>query len=310
MFRLVLALMGATAMAQRKMEFGPAVIILGIRVTPKRLCVKLELDEAKRKAYLELVCRALHNNCLTMGGASKLAGKLSFMSCWCFKRLGRAMLRPLFQHSHVPSRNNKLRNNLELALAWWGQVLQTKIVEQVSFSGGDQWYDLFCDARSSPPRLAAVLVDKQGCCSFTDWQPDASLLGIYAQESAGDKNILILELLAIILSLSTFSHVLSTNNVKIWTDNVGGEGALRKGASRKGTANMAIHNVWTFAARQQIGIWVDRVPTKQNIADGPSREDYSTLVDVMGADWVEPKFSEEFYSINVRQQLADVICVD
>ena len=175
-----------------------------------------------------------------------------------------------------------------------GVVLQKEIAEDYLCETCVEWVDLYCDARSSPPRVAAVLIDAQNNVSFSDWEPDAKLLGIYTVDNAGDKNIMNLELLAIMFGLSTFLGKLRGTSVRIWTDNVGAEGALRKGASAKSSANMAVHNMWLLATRSHTNIWIGRVPTKVNIADGPSREEYSFL-NALGATWKRPHIDASFY---------------
>lgn len=42
------------------------------------------------------------------------------------------------------------------------------------------------------------------------------------------------------------------------------------------------------------GLWVDRVPTKDNVADLPSREDY-VLLGERGSKWVRPQMAEAFF---------------
>ena len=42
------------------------------------------------------------------------------------------------------------------------------------------------------------------------------------------------------------------------------------------------------------GLWVDRVLTKDNVADLPSREDYALLSE-FGSKWVRPQRAEAFF---------------
>ena len=54
-----------------------------------------------------------------------------------------------------------------------------------------------------------------------------------------------------------------------------------------------VHGIWKKAAEINARIWVERVPTKDNIADDPSREDYS-LLDKLKAVRVAPVLDEAF----------------
>ena len=76
----------------------------------------------------------------------------------------------------------------------------------------------------------------------------------------------------------------------IWSDNKGAEGTIRKGGlphkcvrpiasvlyylkgcSKSFDHNSLVHVIWKRCAELRLGIWVERVPTKVNIADDPSR---------------------------------------
>ena len=48
-----------------------------------------------------------------------------------------------------------------------------------------------------------------------------------------------------------------------------------------------MHCIWKRAAELGLEIWVDRVPTHDNIADDPSREHYE-LLDKLGAVSIDP----------------------
>ena len=94
------------------------------------------------------------------------------------------------------------------------------------------------------------------------------------------------EIMAILVALTTFSTVLRGASVRVWTDNVGGECALRKGSARQEDHNLLVFAVWLHAARIGCSLWFERVGTKDNIADQPSRG-YDEAVTRLGARWVE-----------------------
>ncbi len=115
---------------------------------------------------------------LPHGEASKLSGKLQWSSQSAFRNVGRAMLRPLIEHKRA--RKPDIGLELQLALQWWEEVLQLQIRcvreavqrgavlrflharpparEMRAWEGnaGRQLH-MFADARSKPPRIAAVL---------------------------------------------------------------------------------------------------------------------------------------------------------
>ena len=67
------------------------------------------------------------------------------------------MLRPLFRQQY--GRNSRVNKELNLSLRWWVEVLETGIKETKVWSTPDaQPVRLYADARSTPPRIAAVLI--------------------------------------------------------------------------------------------------------------------------------------------------------
>jgi len=74
------------------------------------------------------------------------------------------------------------------------------------------------DARSTPPRIAAVLVADQRI-EYCDMQPPAEVLALFKKRDDGD--IMSLELLSIALGLSSFAERIAGRNVEIFSDNTG-----------------------------------------------------------------------------------------
>ena len=135
------------------------------------------------------------------GQASKLAGALSWVSSAMFHRLGRAMLRPLFDEKS--DRFGTVGKNLRFCLQWWQEVFKLDLSQTKPWNEPQgQPVHLYVDARSTPPRLAAVL-SVDGRLLYTDWEPPRQLMALFRQR--GDNQIMSLELLAIALGLSTFA---------------------------------------------------------------------------------------------------------
>ena len=82
---------------------------------------------------------------LTMGEASKLAGQLSWASAAIFRRIGRAMVRPIFDQ--CSRRDGHISKELERALRWWLEVLGSGLAEKQEWAApkGPPVH-LFCDA--------------------------------------------------------------------------------------------------------------------------------------------------------------------
>ena len=154
--RLVRILFGKSAISDKKLETGNPLIVLGIEISLSASGANFRPAVDKKLKWSAKMRSALDEGKLCSGEASKLSGALQWAAQHLFRRLGRAMIRPIIKQAY--SSSSKLSKELIWALKWWLEVLEMDIVEQ------RQWSDstsppvhLFCDARSTPPRVAAVM---------------------------------------------------------------------------------------------------------------------------------------------------------
>ena len=289
--RVVRALLGASSVAERKLEAAMPLVVLGLQVMATEDGVDVQVSEEKAVQWSQSLEVAQATGLLASGDASKTAGRLSFAAQHTFARLGRAMLRPLFAQQYSPLPGGKVGPLLRMAMKWWLQVLKERRCQTVPWSPAPRTADLFCDARGSPARVAAILfVD--GEVLYTDWEPSAAVMKTFAPRR--DEQIMGQELLAIAVGMSTFANRLAGRSVRVWTDNAGGEGALKCGAAHSSDHNMLVHGIWLLAWRLGCGLWIERVPTKENLADLPSRESYE-LVGSIGGVWTPPWLEDAFW---------------
>jgi hypothetical protein len=157
---VVRAMLGPTAIAERKLECGNPLVVLGISVAVAFPRIELTLPDDKVAKWSGQIREALASMRLGSGQASKLAGRLGFGAQHTFRRLGRAMLRPIFQQQYAPLVGNRVGYELELGLRWWLVALESKLCDAHIVGETRPVVDMFCDARGSPPRVAAVLVDQ------------------------------------------------------------------------------------------------------------------------------------------------------
>ena len=288
--RLVRCMLGPEAIAPAKMGWGLQLQVLGLNVSADRQGFSCEPSADKVVKWRSRIYSALNSNSLRPGDASKLAGALRWASTNMFHRLGRATIVPLYRQAKQSRAN--VSAPLRDALRWWDEVLALELHEKrqwVCPSGSP--VQLFVDARSTPPRVAAVLMhDEQ--IYFADWEPPRSLMSCFRQRADG--MIMSLELLAIAFGLCTFDPLLRRRKVRVWSDNVGAETVTSKGSSKEWDYSCLVNCLWLKAAQLQIALRVDRVPSKLNIADLPSREEYSLLA-LLGAVRVKPVLDGPFW---------------
>jgi len=176
MERLVKAVLGEDAVAIGKLEFGTAqLVVLGIVMAPRMDGFTCRLSPKTAEKCSMTIREAIASGTLQPGCAKKLAGRLSWATQFLFKRLGRAMLAPLFGHAygrHVRDtsrvcvsvrwgvsarRCSAVEKELLVALEWWLYVLSLDIVERHAWNEPESApAHLWVDARGVPPRSACV----------------------------------------------------------------------------------------------------------------------------------------------------------
>ena len=280
--RLICILLGKTAVQDKKVECGNELEVLGVWVAPNADGVECWPAPNKVKKWLAVIERALAEGKLSAGEASKLAGRLSWAGCRLFRKLGRAMLRPIFNQKGNAS--GRIDADLERALEWWRQVLGLGITESQSWVNKvDQPLHLFTDARGWPPHLGAVLFDGARW-RYSQMEAPAHLISSFVARK--DNQIMGLELLGISLGLSTFETELRGKAVVVHCDNTGAEIACFKGTARSWDHAQLVHAQLLHAVREHMQLHVKRVATEDNIADLPSRKSFGLLRELGAVEYV------------------------
>ena len=283
--RMCRLLMGEDFVKDEKCTVGNPITILGLTVTATKDEITVWLDETKREKWAKTIDFAIEDKKLSATDAAKLAGRLNFTTSCVFQKLGRAPLAPIYAQQHAPLPGGVVSNRLLMSLKWWRTFLKNPIKRTHNHKHEPSCVHLFTDARGTPPRLAAVIEDN-GSIFYTDIAAPKKLMKTLVPRR--DAQIMALEMMAVYLGLKTFASRLEGKCVHVWIDNTSGEGAFKRGSARAADHNAIAHVVWQYAAEKCIALCVHRVPTKDNIADLPSRQNYTGL-EREGAVWQSPK---------------------
>ena len=84
-------------MSEKKLEYGNPLTILGVECHLGREGAAFRPDEGEIQKWLRQIQGFLDAGFMHLGQASKLAGALQWATRCTFKRLGRAMLRPIYR---------------------------------------------------------------------------------------------------------------------------------------------------------------------------------------------------------------------
>ena len=102
-----------------------------------------------------------------------------------------------------------------------------------------------------------------------------------------DNYIGILELLAVVMALSTFEDMLRGNLWSAYVDNDGVMHSLLRGRGLGSDGILIVGNFWLAVSVRAIYFHAYRVESKANIADGPTRGD-TQMVHRLNAQWRDP----------------------
>ena len=92
--------------------------------------------------------------------------------------------------------------------------------------------------------------------------------------SGRDRVIHQAELLPIAIALNNWKHELKGRRVLLFIDNDAARYSMIKGTSHNPAADEILQQNWELVMEWEISIWAERVPSKANPADGPSRDDW------------------------------------
>ena len=101
--RLVRLLLGQSALADKKTACGPTLCVLGIDVVFDKYGYMCRPEPNKLRKWIRCIKMALDTGILRPGEASKLAGRLQWACQHLFNRLGRAMLRAIYDQQKCRS---------------------------------------------------------------------------------------------------------------------------------------------------------------------------------------------------------------
>ncbi|KAF4647668.1 hypothetical protein FOL47_004310, partial [Perkinsus chesapeaki] len=265
--------------------------LLGIVVTFSHTKMSLTLPTSKRERILEELRNLIAAPTVPLATLSKLCGKLVFASSTSPDFSWRAATRTLFRFT---SRSHYQRHSLDLKHAL-GNILAMVSAAPVSrdlllYREGRRPFVVYTDAESPGNRLAGVLYCPRGGKSRDRYYSEIIPADLLSSLMPRKNQIVALELCAAVTAINTFRDVLKGQCVWLYIDSRAAEFALIRGSSAKSDLNDMTASLWRTAASHSISIWISRVPSEQNIADGPSRRQYGDVIRLarVPAKWVRP----------------------
>ena len=288
----VLELLGWDTKAQ--LPFSPRFEPLGVICDMTQATNDLVrfMNKDKRLKELETdIDRIIASGCIRRGEARSLRGRVQFARCQTFGRCGAVAMKYLGYIADGTKASPNLDRGTADALRWLLGMLKHSRPRELQ-------------ARPPPP----VLLFVDGACDqtpdgirvsigavlFDPLEPGSgpryfgTLVGeplVRQWSNNGDKEQLIgqAELLPVLLAKSIWKDVFKNRPNITFIDNDSARYGLIRGYSPVLDSSRIISESWMFDAVLGTASWFARVPTASNIADAPSRLDFTALERMSGS---------------------------
>lgn len=267
--------------------------LLGVYLNTSTLkSQRLLLVEPKpsRKQNLCLqIDQILQQGSLTPTEAASLVGKFGFLCSTLFGKVGRCCTGAVRSRQYSNSSFKGLTQELKTSLRLMKQFVSMCPSREINIDKEDPLL-IYTDASDVPGRspqhiVGAVLFDpKDKSLEFSSLAVEPEILALWLPKQ---NHMSQLELLAAPFAISTWKSKCSNRSILLFVDNNGAAANLVKGYSAQVDSAAIVGHFWLLAASLKLSVYIDRVESKSNIADGPSREEFE-LLKSLGARWISP----------------------
>ena len=275
---------------------SPESEVLGVVFDTRSLASKnsfsVKAKPSRAKNLSDIIQGVLDKGVLTPNMAASIVGKFGFLCSTLFGKVGRFASLGVRHREHSTSQNMGITPNLETSLKLMSEFVQICKPREIKLSTPLAPLLLYTDASDVPEReprfiIGGVLIDQRSSSpliSHFHWTVPQSMVDrwIPKQTYMGQ-----LELLAGPVALSTWADSLTESKCIHFVDNDAASASLVKGYSPKSDSCEIAGAYWLQAALTSSDIYIDRVESKSNLSDGPSRLDFA-LLDSLGSIPVSP----------------------
>ena len=252
-----------------KCEYGPSIEFLGVELSAGADGVWAQITEKRRGDLLEIVRRGADSGEMRRADAEVLAGKLGFAQFYTFGRFGRAYLTRLY--AHAAGGPTHLSAETRSDLRWWvGYLAKARPRLKCMFSPKPSWvaYSDACGAGG----IGAIVVGvrKAGFGPVLEWSDQVGSARM--EEFATATNLIYgLEVYAALWCVKRLIKICPGGPIMLYVDNDAATSSLIAGRSKVGVVNELVREFWALLSEAGTPIWIERVSSKSNPADAPSR---------------------------------------
>ena len=260
----------------------PEFVYLGIQNDFRRAAlgtVLLKILPVRRRTLLDICRSFLSNGRMTHGEASSLRGKLYFAATTAYGKVGRAALQPILQRQGGPSPQTRLTPALVMALKFFITLLNNMPDREIILSHLTRpsilvWSDASWE--HGVGWLGFVVYDPELCRFFySDSGVPQHVLDFFVRKK---QKIGQAEILAACMVYTSMPDLFRGRSVIHWIDNTSAISCLLHGYSGKLDSALLVNAFHLFGAGLRVRIHFEYVESKANVADLPSRQEFTYLL--------------------------------
>jgi hypothetical protein len=257
--------------------------------------------ESRVNNVIEVLNSIIEKKKLCQKQAEILRGRLQYMDSQVFGRLGKSLMKPLYEQSMVSDSLDEWSIQVLKELIVWLQQSKPRMVSPPPFG---PVYLLFTDGSSEYE--GEVLKQSIGAVAFVQnsgwsqvisgdvpesdvkaWQAMERSSKLRAKDSSEKKQFITeSELYAVLVGLYTWKEYFFNNRLIVFVDSDPAKFSLIRGTSNSLACADIVKRIHMLISDWRIHVWVTRVPTKSNPADDPSRGDPQATVNNFGSQLV------------------------
>lgn len=265
--------------------------VLHVRPKPSRVQnLSTTIDEAMKSGSM--------NSAL----AASVVGKFGFLCSTMYGKVGRCAALGVRARQYWSNTDDSITPTLRTSLLLMKEFLKHSPPRKLKLKQQKQPFLLYTDASDVPGRsprfgIGAVLIDQTGpqpkLFHFSFPVPEQWVQRWVPKETYMGQ----LEIVAGPVALYTWANILRDTKCLHFVDNDSASASLVKGYSPRSDSCALVGIYWLQASVVPVDLYIDRVESKSNLSDGPSRFDCG-LLERLGSKPVTPLIPPELENPN------------
>ncbi len=249
----------------------------------------VEPKPTRRKNLGHIIDEVMASEVLTPTVAASLIGKFGFLCSTLYGKIGRCCTNAIRARQYSSSADVSLNPSIILSLKLMKLFTLQAGPRRLSLRGTTPPLILYTGASDVPERsearwvVGAVLIDpQQENPMYTSWTVPEPLVSKWLPKQSYMGQ---LELLAAPVALATWHRCLHNRRLIHFVDNDSASACLVKGYSPRVDSCALVGEYWLLACQHSIDPYIDRVESKSNLSDGPSRLDFALMRQLKSEFW-------------------------